>query len=65
MSLKGFHLVFIAAAAVLATWMGFWCLGLYRRVDGGWTLAGTVAAFLAAAALALYGAAFWQKAKRL
>ena len=65
MSLKGFHLVFISAAALLATWMGFWFLGTYRQADGNGTLAGIVASFLAAGALAAYGAAFWRKAKQL
>ena len=65
MNLKGVHLTFIAASTVLALWVGFWCLGVYRREDGMATLLGVIASFAAAAVLAGYGAAFWRKAKRL
>jgi hypothetical protein len=64
-TLKGVHLTFIAASAVLATWLGFWCLGLYRRDHAVPALAGMLASFAAATGLAVYGAAFWRKAKRL
>lgn len=65
MSLKAFHLLFIAVSTVLALWLGFWCLGIYRRDADMGSLLGMLGAFVAAGGLTVYGAAFWRKAKRL
>lgn len=55
MSLKLFHVVFIAAALALALWTGMWALGEGSAV---WL---AVASFAAAAGLVVYGAWFLRK----
>lgn len=64
-SLRAFHLLFIAASVVLAAFCAAWALGQYR--DGHQVVfAGTaVAALTAAAGLAVYGAAFQRKTRNL
>lgn len=55
MSLKLFHVVFVAAALVLALWTGVWALG-----EGG-ALWLAVCCFVAAAGLVVYGVWFLRK----
>ena len=65
MSLKFFHLVFIASSVVLAVFMAAWASSQYRA-DASLGYAVTAAASLAAAAgLAIYGTKFQRKARRL
>jgi hypothetical protein len=65
MSLRVFHLFFIALSVVLAAFFAAWAAGQYREVhDLGYAATG-VASLLAAVGLALYGAAFQRKARRL
>ncbi len=65
MSLRTFHLFFIATSVVLAAFTAAWAAGQYRTLhDVSYALA--VAGSLAAAvALAAYGAAFQRKTRRL
>jgi hypothetical protein len=65
MSLRAFHLLFIAISVVLTAFFGAWAIGEYRT---GHEI-GYAAAALAAAAcgigLAVYGTAFRRKTKNL
>lgn len=65
MSLKGVHVLFIAAATLLAVLLGVWCLRAYLERDGFGTLSATVGAFAAAAGLVAYGSWFLRKARAL
>ena len=65
MSLRVFHLVFIALSIVLAAFVAAWAAGQYRTEPrGGYIVAGA-ASLVAAGALAVYGAAFQRKTKNL
>jgi hypothetical protein len=65
MSLRAFHLLFIALSIALAAFLAAWSAGQYRVTsDIGYL--GTGAASLACAGgLALYAAAFQRKTRRL
>jgi lipoprotein signal peptidase len=65
MSLRAFHLLFIALSVVLAAFMAAWAFGQYQalhRIGYVFVCAGSLAT---AVALAVYGAAFQRKTKRL
>jgi hypothetical protein len=65
MSLRVFHLVFIAGSVVLAAFFAAWAGGQYREAhDLGYAAAGVGSLFVAVG-LAVYGAAFQRKARRL
>jgi hypothetical protein len=65
-SLKAFHVLFIAAATVLAGGLGVWCLREHAAAsDGAGTIACAVASFAAAAGLVAYGTWFLRKVKGL
>lgn len=64
MSLRVFHLVFVALSVVLTAFFAAWAVGQYRvEHDTGYAVAGAVS-LAAGAALAVYGAAFQRKTKR-
>jgi membrane protein implicated in regulation of membrane protease activity len=64
-SLRGFHLLFIALSVILTAFFAAWAVGQYRATpDASYVLAAVVS-LAAAVALALYGAAFQRKTKRL
>ncbi len=61
MSLKAFHIVFIALSFGLALVFGTWCMHLYR-LDGQTSyLALGVSSFVTAALLIVYGSWFLKK----
>ena len=65
MSLRAFHLFFIAVSVILAAFFAAWATGEYRQVhQAGYAAAGIVS-LAAAIGLALYGAAFQRKTKNL
>jgi ABC-type Mn2+/Zn2+ transport system permease subunit len=65
MSLRVFHMVFVALSVILTAFFTAWAAGQYRlEHDTGYALAGA-ASLAAGAALAVYGAAFQRKTKRL
>jgi hypothetical protein len=65
MSLRAFHLLFIALSVVLTAFFAAWAAGQYRLAqDVSYAIAGA-ASLLAGAALAVYGAAFQRKTRRL
>ena len=65
MSLRAFHLLFIALSIVLAAFLGAWAMGQYQGSrDAAYLVAGA-AALGSAGALAVYAAAFQRKTKEL
>ena len=65
MSLKAFHLLFIAISIVLAAFMAAWAVGQYRALGDASYVATAVASVAAGAGLAVYGARFQRKMRRL
>ncbi len=61
MSLRAFHIVFIAAATLLAAFVGVWFLRQYMAQSGLLTLLSSLASFAAALSLLLYGSWFLRK----
>ena len=64
MSLKAFHVGFIAASALLAFFFAAWCLGLGGQEGGAWRVAG-VASAASGLALLAYEAWFIRKTRGL
>jgi hypothetical protein len=64
MSLKTFHVAFIAASVLLAFYFGAWCLGEAGGDGAGWRAAG-IASLLAGFGLVAYEAWFIRKARGL
>lgn len=65
MSLRNFHLVFVALSVILAVFMAAWAVGQYQT-HSAWTYLATAAVcFACAAALGVYGARFQRKTKQL
>jgi len=64
-SLKAFHLFFIGACVLLAAFVAAWAAGQYRELHQGVYVATAIGSVITAAALAVYGAAFQRKARRL
>ncbi len=65
MSLRLFHLFFIALSVVLVAFCAAWATGMYRSGHQVSYLAAAAASALAGAALIAYGTAFQRKTKRL
>jgi hypothetical protein len=63
MSLRFFHIVFIALATLLAAVTGVWSLDRFGAAGGGGWLALGVACLAAAAALVVYGLWFVRKTR--
>ncbi len=65
MSLRAFHLVFVAVSVVLAAFVAAWATGQYRlEHETIYAVTGAVA-ILTSAALVAYGAAFQRKTRHL
>jgi FlaG/FlaF family flagellin (archaellin) len=65
MSLRAFHLLFIALSVVLAAFVAAWAFGQYRvEHDSGYAVA-ALASLASGGALAVYGAAFQRKTRNL
>jgi len=65
MSLRLFHLFFVAVSVILAAFCAAWALGMYRSGHEASYLAAGIACMLAIAALIAYGVAFQRKTRRL
>ena len=66
MSLRGFHLVFIAASIVLTVMVTLWGLRMYGSDQGSWGhLAFSLGALLSGVGMAIYLVAFTRKARRI
>jgi hypothetical protein len=63
MSLKAFHVFFVAVATLCALGFGAWAIWDYQRTGAGGTLAMGIASFAVAAALVWYGLWFLRKHK--
>ena len=65
MSLRAFHLFFIAMSVVLAAFLAAWAAGMYRSShDVSYALAGA-ASLACGLGLSVYGAAFQRKTRSL
>jgi hypothetical protein len=65
MSLRAFHLLFIAVSVVLTAYFGAWAIGEYRSGQGAVYLAAGVGSLASGVALAVYGALFQKKTRNL
>jgi hypothetical protein len=65
MSLRTFHLFFIALSVVLAAFFAAWATGQYRLEHEAVYAVATVAALATCLGLAFYGAAFQRKTRNL
>jgi hypothetical protein len=65
MSLRAFHLVFIALSVILAAFFGAWSAGEYQSGHQVGYAITTVASFAGAAGLAVYGSKFQRKTRSL
>ena len=65
MSLRAFHLFFIALSVVLAGFCAAWAAGQYRAGHQMEYAIGVIASVAAGAALVVYGAAFQRKTRQL
>lgn len=65
MSLRLFHLFFIALSVVLSAFCAAWATGMYRTAGDAVYLAAVVGSALAAIGLVVYGAAFQRKMRQL
>jgi hypothetical protein len=65
MSLRAFHLLFIALSIVLAAFLAAWAMGQYRTSRDAVYLGAGAASLASAGALAVYAAAFQRKTKGL
>jgi len=65
MSLRAFHLLFIALSVVLTAFFAAWAAGQYQRAhEMSYALTG-VASVASGIGLAVYGTAFQRKTKKL
>ncbi len=64
-SLKAFHLFFVAVCVLLAAFVAAWAAGQYRTLGETVYVVTAIAAALTGAGLAVYGAAFQRKMRRL
>ena len=65
MSLRSFHLVFIALSVLLAVFVAAWAANQYRFEPGPGYVASGLASLLAGGGLAVYGARFQRKTRNL
>jgi hypothetical protein len=65
MSLRAFHLLFIALSVVLAAFFAAWAVGQYRAVEEAGYAVVAVASIAAAIGLGFYAAVFQRKTRRL
>ncbi len=65
MSLRAFHIVFIAASGLLAAFCAAWAVSQYRADPSGVYLAGAVVSVACVAALAVYATMFQRKTRNL
>lgn len=65
MSLKGFHIVFVIFATLLALGIGSWCVYVDMVAGEPVYRTGAVVSFVCAFGFILYGVWFYRKMKRL
>ena len=64
MSLRAFHLLFIALSVILTAFFAAWAFGQYRAEPAIGYLVTAIASLAAGIGLVAYGAAFLKKTKR-
>lgn len=65
MNLRNFHLLFVGLSVVLTAFFAAWAAGQYQlERDPGYAVTGAVS-LAAGAGLAVYGAAFQRKTRRM
>jgi hypothetical protein len=64
-SLRAFHLVFIAVSVVLAAFFAAWAFNEYRAMNSLAYAAAAVGSLAAGVGLAVYGAAFQRKTRHM
>ena len=65
MSLRAFHLFFIAVSVMLTAFVAAWAVSEYRAVHDSGYIVACIASIATGLGLAVYGAAFQRKTKRL
>ncbi len=65
MSLRAFHLFFIALSVIMAAFCAAWAIGEYRTDHKVIYMVGGALSLLAGIGLAVYGAAFQRKTRNL
>lgn len=65
MSLKAFHLFFIAVSVVLAAFVAAWAAGQYRSAGQAVYILTAIVSVAAAAGLIVYAASFRRKVRHL
>lgn len=65
MSLKTFHIIFIAASTLMALGFGIWCLRSYAVNEDTLYFAGAILSFIASVGLVFYGVWFLRKLKNV
>jgi hypothetical protein len=65
MSLRAFHLVFIAVSVMLAAFVAAWAMNEYNTSHDSSYIAACVASAATGLGLAVYGAMFQRKTRRL
>ena len=65
MSLRQFHLLFIAVSVILTAFFAAWAAGQYRLAQDASYVVAAAASLAAGAGLAVYGAAFQRKTRRM
>ena len=65
MSLRAFHMLFIALSVILAAFFAAWAFGQYRAEQGASYMVTAVGSLGAGIGLAIYGAAFQRKTRSL
>ena len=65
MSLRAFHLLFIALSVILAAFFGAWSIGQYRAANEAVYVLVGIASLASGVGLAIYGAAFQRKTRGL
>ena len=65
MSLRTFHLLFIALSVILPAFVAAWAAGQYRVDHQSGYVVAAAASLTAGAGLAAYGAAFQRKMRRV
>jgi hypothetical protein len=65
MSLRVFHLLFVALSVILTAFFAAWAAGQYRVDHQAGYVVAAAAALAAGAGLAVYGAAFQRKTRRM
>jgi len=65
MSLRAFHLFFIAISVILTAFVAAWAAGQYRELHDVTYIVGCIVSLASGIGLAIYGAAFQRKTRQL